>query len=295
MITPKYLKKGDKIALVSPAGLTSAPLIEQGIETLQSWGLEVETMPHVYGRFHQFSGTDEERISDMQQAINSEDFKAIICIRGGYGCSRIVDQIDFSPLLQHPKWLVGFSDITVFHAQLHQLGIESIHGAMAKTLLHGGESLHDALFGNLKNYELASHPLQRNGNSKGVLIGGNLSLLVNMIGTKSDMNFAGKILFIEDLNEQLYHLDRMLVQMQRSGKLEQLAGLIVGTFSDMKDCDTPFGKTAEEIIAEHVAEYDYPVLFGFPAGHSDKNNALYFGRKTKMDVSGRKSFLVIND
>ncbi|MDD4847967.1 MAG: LD-carboxypeptidase [Bacteroidales bacterium] len=289
MITPNYLQTGDTVALVSPAGFTPTPLIEQGIETLQSWGLKVETMPHIYGNFYQFSGTDDERIADLQQAINEKKYKAIICVRGGYGCSRIVDKIDFSPLLYHPKWIVGFSDVTVFHAHLHQMGIETIHGAMAKTLQHGGIELHDALFGTLKQYQLPLHPLQRNGVGIGALIGGNLSLLTHLIATKSDMDYSGKILFIEDLNEQLYHLDRMMVQMQRSGKLESLAGFIVGSFSDMKDCNTPFGKTAEEIIYEHVEDFSYPVLMGFPAGHTEENRALYLGRKVTLTVSNEQN------
>lgn len=285
MITPKYLKKSDKIAVISPAGNTSASLIDQGIETLQSWGLQVDVMPHVYNKFHQFSGTDNERLNDFQQAINNKEYKAIICVRGGYGCTRIVDNIDFSSLLTYPKWLVGFSDITVFHAQLNNLGIESIHGAMVKTLSHGGESLKNALFGKLKNYEIPPHPMQKIGKSEGELIGGNLSLLTNIIGTKCDINYHKKVLFIEDLNEQLYHLDRMMVQMKRCGKFENLSGLIVGNFSDMKDCDTPFGKNAQEIILEHVENYNFPIIFGFPAGHTDENKALIFGRKITLNIS----------
>lgn len=289
MITPKYITIGDKVALVSPAGFTEKSLIEKGIKTLQSWGLTVDFMPHADKNFHQFSGTDEERIFDMQRAINDDEYKAIICIRGGYGCSRIIDTIDFSPLQKKPKWMVGFSDFTVFHAHLQQLGIETIHGAMVKTLQHGGQELHAALFGTLKQYEIPSHLLQRNGSGSGELIGGNLSLLVHIIGTKSDMDYRGKILFIEDVHEQLYHLDRMMVQMKRAGKLEHLAGLIVGHFSNMKDGNTPFGKSFEEIISEHVAPYSYPVLFGFPAGHAEENKSLYFGRKTSLMVSKRKN------
>jgi len=292
---PPFLKQGDEVAVVSPAGKTDTELIDGGIVVLRSWGLEVTPMPHVYGSFHQYSGSDNNRIDDLQEAINNPRFKAIICARGGYGCSRIVDKIDFSPLLKAPKWLVGFSDITVLHAQLHCLHIESIHGAMLKTIHSGEETVKAALFGTLNEYQIDGHPLNRIGDAIGAITGGNLTLINNVIGTSSEIITTRKILFIEDINEQLYHLDRMMIQLKRAKMLENLAALIVGKFSDMKDSETtPFGKTVEEIIYDTVKEYHYPICFNFPAGHIDDNRAFYLGRKSKLTVgttSATLSFL----
>jgi len=282
---PSFLKSGDEVAVVSPAGRTDAELIDAGIAILQSWGLKVTDMPHVYGSFHQYSGSDWNRIDDLQEAINNPQYKAIICARGGYGCSRIVDRVDFSPLLEKPKWLVGFSDITVLHAQLRRMSIESIHGSMLKNFRHGAETVRKALFGTLTGYEIEGHPLNRPGNALGTITGGNLTLINNILGTPSEIITMGKILFIEDLNEQLYHLDRLMTQLRRAKKLENLTGLIVGRFHDMKDSDAiPFGKTVEEIIYNAVEEYHYPVCFNFPAGHIDDNRAFYLGRKSKLTV-----------
>jgi muramoyltetrapeptide carboxypeptidase len=282
---PPFLKQGDEVAVVAPAGRTDAELIDAGITILQSWGLKVTYMPHAYGSFHQYSGSDWNRIDDLREAINNPRFKAIICTRGGYGCSRIVDKIDFSPLLQHPKWLVGFSDITVLHAHLHHLRIESIHGSMLKHFHNGAETVRAALFGTLIEHQTAGHPLNKAGHATGAIVGGNLTLINNLIGTPSDFSTFKKILFIEDVGEELYHLDRLMIQLKRTKKLEHLAGLIVGQFSDMKDSKTiPFGKTVEEIILEDVKEFRYPVCFNFPAGHIDDNHAFYLGRKSKLVV-----------
>jgi len=281
---PPFLKQDDEVVIVSPAGRTDAELIDAGIAVLRSWGLKVTPMPHIYGSFHQYSGSDWNRIDDLQEAINNPDYKAIICTRGGYGCSRIVDKIDFSPLIENPKWLVGFSDVTVLHAQLHRMRIESIHGAMLRNFQYGAETVKEALFGTLKIYEIEGHPLNRHGNAIGAITGGNLTLINNVIGTPSEIITMGKILFIEDLGEHLYHLDRLMTQLQRAKKLENLAGLIVGQFSEMKDNETSFGKTVEEIIYNAVEEYQYPVCFNFPAGHVADNRALYLGRKSKLTV-----------
>ena len=281
---PPFLKQDDEVVIVSPAGRTDAELIDAGIAVLRSWGLKVTPMPHIYGSFHQYSGSDWNRIDDLQEAINNPDYKAIICTRGGYGCSRIVDKIDFSPLIENPKWLVGFSDVTVLHAQLHRMRIETIHGAMLRNFQYGAETVKEALFGTLKIYEIEGHPLNRHGNAIGAITGGNLTLINNVIGTPSEIITMGKILFIEDLGEHLYHLDRLMTQLQRAKKLENLAGLIVGQFSEMKDNETSFGKTVEEIIYNAVEEYQYPVCFNFPAGHVADNRALYLGRKSKLTV-----------
>ena len=282
---PSFLNQGDEVAIVAPAGKTEAALIDAGIAILQSWGLKVTPMSHVYGAFHQYSGSDQNRIDDFQEAISNPRFKAIFCTRGGYGCSRIVDNVDFSPLLEHPKWLVGFSDVTVLHAQLHCIDIESIHGSMVKNLHHGAETVRAALFGKLTEYQIAPHSLNRSGNAIGIITGGNLTLINNLIGTPSDIDTTGKILFIEDINEELYHLDRLITQLKRSGKLENLAALIVGQFTDMKDGkNTSFGKSVEEIICDAVEDYRYPVCFNFPAGHVEDNWAFYLGRESRLVV-----------
>ena len=289
---PPFLNQNDEVAVVSPAGRTDSALIDAGIAILQSWGLKVTPMPHVYGSLHQYSGSDENRIDDLQEAINNPKYKAIICTRGGYGCSRIVDKVDFSPLLDYPKWLVGFSDVTVLHAQLHSLRIESIHGAMLKNFHHGAETVKEALFGTLTVYEIAGHPLNRPGTATGAIVGGNLTLINNIIGTPSEIFMKGKILFIEDLGEQLYHLDRLMTQLQRTKKLELIAGLIVGRFHEMKDSETiPFGKTVEEIIYNAVERYRYPVCFNFPAGHIEDNRAFYLGRTATLTVTHETSIL----
>jgi len=280
-IKPPFLKAGDKIAITCPAKILRTPLTE-AISLLQSWGLEVVLGETVNAVFHQFSGTDELRAKDMQRFIDDPEIKAIIAARGGYGCVRIVDAIDFTPLLTQPKWIVGFSDITVFHCHLNRMGIQSIHGQMPSTIpdssANGLESLRSALFGEEIIYPTSNHPLNINGEMKGELIGGNLSILISVLGSKSDPDYDGKILFIEDVGEQLYAVDRMMRALDRAGKLARLKGLIVGGFTNMKDDeDTPFGFSVEEIILEVVKKYGYPVSFGFPAGHVKDNWALAFG------------------
>ncbi len=281
MIQPPFLKPGDKIAITCPAK-TLRGSIDDAVKLLTSWGLEVVLGDTVYAAFHQFSGTDELRAKDMQRFIDDPDIKAIVAARGGYGCVRIVDAIDFMPLLTQPKWIVGFSDITVFHCHLNRLGIQSIHGQMPSTIpdstANGLESLRKALFGEEITYPKSNHPLNIPGEMKGELIGGNLSILISMLGSKSDPGYDGKVLFIEDVGEQLYAVDRMMRALDRAGRLANLKGLMVGGFTSMKDDEqTPFGFSVEEIILEVVKKYNYPVTFGFPAGHVQDNWAMRMG------------------
>ena len=282
MIQPPFLRPGDKIAITCPAKTLRGP-IDDAIELLTSWGLEVVLGETVHAAFHQFSGTDELRAKDMQRFINDPGIKAIIAARGGYGCVRIVDLIDFSPLLKDPKWIVGFSDITVFHSHLNKMGIQSIHGQMPATIpdssANGLESLRKALFGEEISYPAANHPLNIEGEMKGELIGGNLSILISVLGSKSDPDYDGKILFLEDVGEHLYAIDRMMRALDRAGKLAKLKGLLVGGFTAIKDDEQiPFGFSVEEIILDVVKKYGYPVTFGFPAGHVQDNWALRMGR-----------------
>ncbi|SIT94252.1 S66 peptidase family protein [Pontibacter indicus] len=287
MIRP--LQPGDKIAIIATARLISREEIAAAIDILQSWGLEVEVGPTVGAQYGVFAGEDALRLQDLQQALDRPDIKAIICARGGYGTTRILDQVDFSKFQQHPKWIVGFSDITSLLCHIHSLGIESVHGIMPLLFPTGTvaalDSLRRVLFGEELSYSTASHAFNRTGIAEGQLIGGNLALLHNVSGTSSDFNTKGKILFLEDVDEYLYSIDRMMVHLDRAGKLKDLAGLIVGHFSDMKDNAIPFGKDAYEIIAEHSGKYSYPVCYGFPTGHEPDNLALVCGRTARLEVA----------
>lgn len=287
LIQPSYLKKGDKIAIVACARKISRDELQPAIDILKSWGLEVVLSRYLFSEDNQFSGTDSERAEDLQTMLNHVSVKAVICARGGYGTIRIIDKIDFTRFIQHPKWIIGYSDITVLHSHIHSIGIETLHATMPINFTKNKEALETlrkALFGERLFYEVEKHLLNKAGDAEGELVGGNLSLLYSLTGSVSDIDTKGKILFIEDLDEYLYHVDRMMINLKRSGKLDHLAGLIVGGMTDMKDNAVPFGKTAEEIILDAVQEYNYPVCFNFPAGHVDRNLALYFGKNVKLHV-----------
>lgn len=288
MLQPLPLKKGDKIGILATARKISAEEIQPAIDILEHWGLKVVLSTNLFNADNQFSGTDDQRAEDLQMMLNDVSIKAVISARGGYGTMRIIDKIDFTTFMKHPKWVIGYSDITVLHSHIHNLGIETLHASMPINFTknaEAAETLRKALFGEQLNYEVESHPLNRKGKAEAELIGGNLSLLYALTGSVSAIDTKGKILFIEDLDEYLYHVDRMMLNLKRSGKLDHLAGLIIGGMTDMKDNTIPFGKTAEEIIIDAVKEYDYPVCFDFPAGHVEKNLALYFGRKVKLKVA----------
>lgn len=288
MVQSPYLKKGDKIAITCPAKALKTPL-KDAITLLESWGLEVILGKTIDAEYHQFAGTDELRTQDLQDFIDDVSIKAIIAARGGYGCIRIVDEIDWKPLLKNPKWIIGFSDITVFHLQLQSLGLQSIHGQMPSTIpdstAAGILSLKNALFGEKINYQIPNHPLNKKGIAKGTLIGGNLSLIAANIGSISDFDFSNHILFIEDVGEYPYIIDRMIRTLDRAGKFKNLAGLIVGGFTNMKVNDIPFGSTAQEIIAQVTNKYNFPICYDFPAGHLPNNLSLVFGREVELEVN----------
>lgn len=303
IMQPPYLKKGDTIAIVAPARKINLEEIKPSIDLLTSWELKVKLSKNIFCSYNQFAGSDEERAEDMQWALDTEEIKAIFCARGGYGCVRMMDRLSFSRFKKSPKWLVGFSDITVFHSHLSNMKIASMHAAMpfniSKLIVErkGKEindsvalaTLKDALFGKSIKYKIESHSLNRKGKAHGVLIGGNLSILYSLSGTSSDIDTSGKILFIEDLDEYLYHIDRMMFNLKRSGKLKNLIGLIVGGMTDMKDNKVAFNKTAEQIISEAVAEYKYPVCYNFPAGHITGNSALKMGTTILLEVNAQYS------
>jgi muramoyltetrapeptide carboxypeptidase len=294
MITPPYLQPGDTIAIVAPARKVSKDELKAGIQSLESWGLKVITAPHLFGECNQYSGTDSERISDLQLMLDHPSVKAIFAARGGYGTLRIIDYLNFKSFRTNPKWIVGFSDVTVLHSHIHtNFGIETLHASMPFTFPSDGsdcealETLRKALFGEELLYSIPPSEFSVYGECKGILAGGNLSILYALNGSISDLDTAGKILFLEDLDEYLYHVDRMMLNLKRSGKLSGLAGLVVGGMTKMNDNLVPFGKTAEEIISDAVAEYKYPVCFGFPAGHIEDNRALILGREVHLSVSSQ--------
>ncbi|KQS31257.1 LD-carboxypeptidase [Dyadobacter sp. Leaf189] len=295
---PPFLKPGDHIGIVAPASVIRYDDILGGIGIFTNkWGLQVKEGETLNTAFNQFSADDETRRNDLQKMLDDPDISAIIAARGGYGCSRIVDGLNFERFLQHPKWIVGFSDLTVLLSQVYQLGYASLHAPMAKSITtYGGEkaeeSLRQLLFGELPEYSIDAYPLNKTGQATAPIVGGNLCILNHLIGSKTEIDFTGKILFIEDINEYLYNLDRMVIQMKRAGKLEDLAGLVVGQFTDMKDNSAPtFGKDANEIIYEHIKEYNYPVCFNFPVGHVGDNRAMCVGMPAQLDVNTEAAHL----
>lgn len=289
MIVPPALQKGDTIALISTARKIDENDLGFVLETLKAKGFDVQLGKHLLASHHQFCGTDEQRAADLQQAINDEHVRAILCFRGGYGTVRILDKVDFSPLVNHPKWIGGYSDVTALHNTLNGLGVASLHSTMPVNFKNNTpeslQSLFDGMTNKPLNYKFDAHPLNIQGECRGKLVGGNLSMLYSLCGTKYDIDTSGCILFLEDLDEYLYHVDRMVQNLKLGGKLKNLKGLIVGGMTDMNDNDTPFGKQANETILEAVAEYDYPVCFGFPAGHIDDNRALIFGKQASLSLN----------
>ncbi|TKG93412.1 LD-carboxypeptidase [Puteibacter caeruleilacunae] len=291
MIQPSPLQKGDTIAILSPAGKIDAKHVQPAVELLKELGFLVKTGEHIFSSHFQFAGTDEQRASDLQQALDDENVKAIICSRGGYGSLRTLQKINWDSFLINPKWIVGFSDVTVFHNALHQMNMCSVHGSMPRFFFtekkpnDSFQAMLNSITGEANKYQIDNHPLNQTGSTTAPIIGGNLSILYSLRGTPYDIKTKGKILFIEDLSEYLYHLDRIMLNLKVGGKLNDLAGLIVGGFTDMKDNDNPFGRNAYEIISDAVKEFDYPVCFNFPAGHELPNMSLKMGALAQLTVS----------
>lgn len=283
-IIPPYLQPGDTIGMICPSGCMPVEKMHRCIETLQQWDFKVKHGKTLGTQCSYFSGTDKERLDDLQSMLNDEAVKAIFCARGGYGLSRIIDDINFEKFVQHPKWIIGYSDITLLLSHVYSnYNIVSLHAPMAAAFneMEGNEiyiqSIYDSITGKLQAYEIPAHHLNRTGAGKGELVGGNLALLAHIVGTRSDFSTKNKILFIEDVGEYLYNIDRMLLQLKRAGKLDELSGFIVGKFADMKDTTIPFGQELYELILDKVKEYNYPVCFDFPVGHVNENYALKIG------------------
>jgi muramoyltetrapeptide carboxypeptidase len=289
MTVPSYLKKGDTVAIIATARKVSKEEIEPALAFFQSLGLSVVLGKHLFESNNQYAGNDSQRTEDLQWALNDPTIKAIVIARGGYGSVRLIEHIDLTEFKKHPKWVVGYSDVTVLHNAIHNAGIATIHATMPLNFTKSKvatQSMADALFGNLKQTTVEENYSNKSGIATGELVGGNLSLLYALSGTPYDLDTKDKVLFIEDLDEYLYHIDRMMMQLKLSGKLKHLKGLIVGGMTDMKDNAIPFGKFPEEIILDAVKDYNYPVCFDFPAGHIDHNLAMYFGRNVELTVSG---------
>lgn len=297
MIRPPYLKEGDTVAIVATARKVSKFEMKPTIDLLEKWGLKVMPGKNLYKDQNQFAGSDEDRSGDLQRALNNKNVRAILFARGGYGTVRVIDSIDWKKFVKDPKWLIGYSDLTVVHSHIHQhCAVQSLHGPMSLNLPKLSETclnvFKQTLFGQPLRYSSSKQQphlekLNRKGKAKGRLVGGNLSVLYSLMASPSDLETTGKILFLEDLDEYLYHIDRMMMNLKRAGKLANLAGLIVGGMTEMKDNQIPFGKSAEEIIHDVVKEYNFPVVYGFPAGHIPNNYPLIIGSEVTLNVTDK--------
>jgi len=297
LMKPPTLQKGDTIMILAPAGVTKDTVaVEQAIVLLKKWGLNAKLGKNLYNRHFKFAGTDAERLADFQSALDDDTIKAIWCARGGYGAIRILDDLDFTKFKKNPKWIIGFSDITAFHNEIHNMGIETMHGIMPLTYKpddkeqrYAIKSLKKAFFGKRVKYRVAESDYNREGNAEAVVVGGNLSLVYSMLGSTSQIDVSGKILYLEEVGEALYHIDRMMISLKRAGYFKNCKGLIIGGMSGIKTEPSEFGMTYEEIILDAVKAYDFPVAFDFPAGHITDNRTVILGRKIDLKVKGSRT------
>lgn len=293
LIQPELLKSGDTISILAPSGVLNNfdNKITKAINIFKSWGLNVVLGNHIYDKNGHFAGTDKNREKDFQKALDNKNIKAIWCARGGYGAVRIIDKLNFDNYLKNPKWIIGFSDITVIHNKLNFLNSESIHAMMITGFEDIGQNndslskLKNVLFGDSLSYSITSNKNNKTGKSEGIIVGGNLTLIQSTIGSKTELKMKDKILFIEEIGEYAYHIDRMLYSLKRAGYFENCKGLIVGQISDVKKNNTDFGRSINELILDVLDEYNFPILFDFPAGHEKTNFPIILGRKVILDVS----------
>lgn len=294
-IMPEFLKRGDTVGILATARKIDAATLQPGIDLLKSWGLNVVLGKTIGKEDHQLAGADWQRATDFQEMIDNPKIKAVWAAKGGYGTVRIIDRIDFTNFRKKPKWVIGFSDVTVLHSLINAMGIETIHAIMALSTKNATpeaiESYRKALFGEKIEYQIPSHPFNKKGKATGELVGGNLSVLYSVLGTKSEVDYKGKILFIEDLDEYLYHIDRMMMNLRRNGYFDGLKALVIGGMSSMNDNDIPWGKDALQIIQDVIKGYSFPVIYNFPAGHSRDNRALILGKIATLDVNDKESIL----
>lgn len=295
MKIPPYLKKGDTVAIVCTARKFFPEDAQPAIDLLKSWGLEAKLGKTIGLDSCQLGGTDSERAADLQEMLDDDNIKAIWCARGGYGTVRIIDSLDFTKFKKHPKWIMGFSDVTVLHSHLNTLGIASLHSIMPFTVPKAPEevkeTLRKALFGEKIKYVMETKGYEFQGKAKGQLVGGNLSILYSLLGSRSSLNTKGKILFIEDLDEYLYHIDRMMQNLKRNGYFENLKGLIVGSMADMHDNEIPFGQNEVGIITAIAKDYNIPVCFYFPSGHQKDNRTLVLGKEVELEINAEEIIL----
>lgn len=296
MITPPYLQKDDTVAIVATARKHLNDDLNLAKEFLENWGLKTIVGSSIGLDKNQLAGTDEQRAADFQSQLDNPNIKAIWCVRGGYGTVRMLDLLDFSKFKKNPKWIVGFSDVTVLHSHLSTMGFQSIHAMMPVSIpratTDAKESLRKALFGESLSYEIPNDKMNKLGTAKGELVGGNLSILYSLFGSESAIDCTDKILFLEDLDEYLYHIDRMMMNLKRNGCLESLKGIVIGSMTKMNDNDIPWGKNALEIIQDITKEYKIPVVYNFPAGHIADNRALIFGNQVTLEVTAQTSKLI---
>lgn len=293
---PPYLKKGDTVAIVATARKIDASTLQPGIKLLESWGLKVILGKTIGLEQSQLAGADWQRATDFQEMVDDPSVKAIWAAKGGYGTVRIVDRIDFSNFKKNPKWIVGFSDVTVLHSHINRLGFGTLHAMMAisapSATTAAKESLRKALFGEKLSYTIPHHSFNKVGKAKGELVGGNLSVLYSIQGSNSAVDLTNKILFLEDLDEYLYHIDRMMMNLKRNGSLKNLKGIIIGGMTSMNDNDIAWGKDALEIIQDIVKDLDIPVAYNFPAGHIKDNRALILGKSITLEVNEKETKVI---
>ncbi|MEO1031149.1 MAG: LD-carboxypeptidase [Bacteroidota bacterium] len=304
LIQPPYLKAGDTVAIVAPSGILKnrEREVQQAKDLLKSWGLYAIVGKHVFSKANHFAGTDDERCEDLQGAMDDSKISAIWCARGGYGTVRILDKLDYTKFKENPKWIIGYSDITALHNQLHNKGFESLHALMCVSLTQdlsevetSLETFKSALFGKPTGYTLEGTTYNRAGEASGQLVGGNLTMLHTMLGSKESIDTSGKILFIEEIGEYKYHIDRMLQSMKRAGYFNDLKGLIVGDMTKLRKNTTLWGTSVEQLILDALSEYDFPIAFNMRAGHEKDNRALVLGRTIKLEVSKTASSIIFTE
>ena len=293
---PSLLKRGDAVSIISTARKVIKKDIQKSIDVLTSWGLKVVLSKNIFNSYYQFSGEDEIRKKSLQEILDCKEIKAIFCARGGYGTIRIIDKLNFTLFIKNPKWVIGFSDITVLHSSLNILRYCSIHSFMPinydQTSKKNLKCLHDILFLGINKIECPPNSFNKTGQVKSEIVGGNLSILYSLLASKSEISTDNKILFIEDLDEYLYHIDRMIISLKRAGKFNNLKALIVGGMTKMHDNKIKFGMSAKEIIKYHTDEFDFPICFDFPVGHIKNNCPLLLGKISKLSVSSKLVTLI---
>ena len=303
LIQPPYLKAGDKVAIVAPSGILKnrEKEVQQAIDLLKSWNLHAVVGDHVFSKDNHFAGTDAERCEDFQKAMDDPTISAIWCARGGYGTVRILDKLDYTKFKKHPKWLIGYSDITALHNQFHNEGFESVHALMCTSLTDDlndisepVETYRKAIFGETLSYNLKGSNYNRTGEVSAPLVGGNLTILHTMLGSKTSIDTSGKILFIEEIGEYKYHIDRMLQSLKRAGYFDNCAGVLVGDMSKLRKNTTLWGSSVEQLILDALSEYNFPIAFNMPAGHEKDNRAMILGRTVQLVVSSEQSTVVFD-